>query len=367
MRLWWMLVALFLGMLAAGVALSAASAESIALPAPVVSVFLQADDLPGLEQSLEQLQSLQRQGTAQIGTVYIIGDLGQFMSGAALSGEAVSNVQTMIRKLGAEPISTAELNATAAGPRGSAAGFDQTSAYKTLQRLGIENSRLLSAGQLLADYKVTSTPTWVVAHLGAETVYEGYTNPRDFVQTEASQTPSISEGAERKHFKRTSGTPLAPKPAGHVATFNETILAFDIAGSKRESARNKAVISYAKLPACSEAKTDLVPVFHNTDGSNRFDFVYYDPYDAAQREQAKRYPGYSIPYSPVLLRDPRSGLPNPLQGFARMVEVQCLPTHFRFIEVGGARYAQYAQGADAWKNSSNSSQESRRSAKELQF
>lgn len=347
-----LLLALVLGMLASVVVVTA-SAEGQAIdrsgkmPLPVLSVFLSIDDPDALTQSVDRLVALHRQKRAQIGTVSIVGDLGRLLSGTPFTAQTVKEIEHVLRQLGSGPVSTEKLAAASSSTAGSGS-FTDDPAYRRLLEIGIENSHVSSVVKQLDQYQINSSPTWLVSHLGKQQIYEGYADPREFLDRKSLDQAS-ADGVQH-HVRQNTRAKLRQAAGVENSLVSGMALIFEMKGSSEHAARNESVVSYQELPPCPSAKTDLEQVYNNTAGSARFDFVYYDPYDEGQRENAKRYRGYSIPYSPLLIKDPRTGEVSPLQGFARMVEIRCLPTRFRFVAVGATRYAEYRQGAEAWKN-----------------
>ncbi len=108
------------------------------------------------------------------------------------------------------------------------------------------------------------------------------------------------------------------------------------------------LISVDPLPNCKEAKVRLEEVFAHSAESDRFDMLYYNPYDRDQVRRATEWPGNVTGYEPKLYLEREERRPDFWQDFARLTKVSCLPTRFRFSYVGSHRYREFREGERAW-------------------
>lgn len=134
------------------------------------------------------------------------------------------------------------------------------------------------------------------------------------------------------------------------SNFPRAAVLFHMKKTDAEKFREEHFISHDHLPNCERAEILLEEVYDYTKNSEHLDILYYNPDDSSQIQRARSYTGYIAPYIAFLYADPELGEPNFIQNFARIVGVKCLPTRFRFVEIGQKRYAEFRTGAKAWSN-----------------
>jgi hypothetical protein len=127
-------------------------------------------------------------------------------------------------------------------------------------------------------------------------------------------------------------------------------LLFDSSIWQSPSAEEARVVDYEALPQCRESKVTLYELQTAAEsfGKNQ-DIIYYNEKDRNQVSLAKNFPGIAVAYQAALIRDPQTNDLPLAQVFARFIRVQCLPTRFRFSEIGSKRYAEFRTGSEAWK------------------
>lgn len=115
-----------------------------------------------------------------------------------------------------------------------------------------------------------------------------------------------------------------------------------------QAERDLRLISVDPLPNCTEPKVRLEEVFDHSEESDRFDMLFYNPYQPEQLQRANEWPGNVTGYEPKLYLETEERRPDFWQDFARLVKLSCLPTRFRFTYVGSRRYREFREGARAW-------------------
>ena len=149
-----------------------------------------------------------------------------------------------------------------------------------------------------------------------------------------------------EHNRRTSSHQLLPQNSKE----QELAWAISFRASIFEppDENQRAALNYRHIPLCSEARTDVEPVYQDTPGSEYLDLVIYSAEDSVQNSQAQAHQGKTLAYDPLLKPDPRTGRVDPLQEFGRMLNPECLPMRFRFVYVGSKRYQEIRYGEDVW-------------------
>ena len=110
------------------------------------------------------------------------------------------------------------------------------------------------------------------------------------------------------------------------------------------------LVSYEKLPNCAQSRVETHEVGAVSQLSKAMDIVYYSAEDAEQQVKAKSHKGLTVAYQPALVREPKTGIPNTLQAYARFSQVRCLPTRVRFLDVGSKHYSEIRTGTAAWQD-----------------
>ncbi len=119
-----------------------------------------------------------------------------------------------------------------------------------------------------------------------------------------------------------------------------------------ETPEEARLINYEKLPTCEKSDVALHEVVQYTKGTEKTDVLYYSKSDPLQRKRAAEYPALKIAYEPALMRDSSTNQAEYWQMFARFIQIDCLPTRFRFTYVGSQRYMEYRYGDAVWEPTS---------------
>ncbi len=102
------------------------------------------------------------------------------------------------------------------------------------------------------------------------------------------------------------------------------------------------------VPICAKPNVRLEEVHDFTPGSERLDAVFYDKKNSEQQAQAKAWSGIKVAYEPLLFTRKDTGKPDFWQFFAHRLELECLPTRFRFVNIASKRYMEFREGERAW-------------------
>ena len=160
-----------------------------------------------------------------------------------------------------------------------------------------------------------------------------------------------------RHDKRTTRNKFlrqsADSQAKKLGPLDSWGMMFERSVTDNQALSDSKLIHYEKLPQCEKAEVRLIDVFNNTPGTDSTDVLYYDPDDPAQLKQALSYGQFKVPYKAALTPESNSGHPEYWQSFARFIQLECLPTRFRFSYVGSQRYIEYRLGASAWETKPN--------------
>ncbi len=117
----------------------------------------------------------------------------------------------------------------------------------------------------------------------------------------------------------------------------------------RRENRTGHILNYTELPLCRQSVLELKEVAAVERGSDMLDILYFQQNDKMQLEKARVYRGTAIAYSPALMEDQQTREIDVWQQLARFSGIDCLPTRFRFVRVGGKRYVEFRKGDVAWK------------------
>ena len=117
---------------------------------------------------------------------------------------------------------------------------------------------------------------------------------------------------------------------------------------EKQPSSDDALLHYEELPKCKKSEVELEEVFQDSAGSEGLDVLYYTPTDLEQAQKASSYPRAIAAYQPALVKDPQTGKADPVQEFARIIQVKCLPTRFHFVYLGSKRYIEIRTGDRAW-------------------
>lgn len=168
-----------------------------------------------------------------------------------------------------------------------------------------------------------------------------------FIQPVAAEE---SEAQDRSHIARHEKRKSAVVFGSRTNDLPRNAVLFYMKKTEAEKFREEHFISFDDLPRCSESKIILDEVFEHTEYSEKLDILYYDPDDSEQVKQARSYAGNLVPFTRFLYLNPETQSTDFFQSFARMINISCLPTRFRFTYVGNKRYAEFRLGAKAWES-----------------
>ena len=213
------------------------------------------------------------------------------------------------------------------------------------------------ANSILEKHPVENSPTWLVQYLGKLYTLEGFRNPRSLFNEHGGFNKASDEN---RHDRRPSAIKFVEEDSANNPLASNLAVTYRIESSALNQSLADVIVSTDELPKCSEDKVELVEVEQYSPGSERFDFVYFNAEDSAQLAKANSHEGKVVAYNKHLLRDPNTKQPDEIQGFARLIGINCLPTRFRFIYVGNQRYAEFRQGAEAWSMSGKESTEKKK-------
>ncbi len=108
------------------------------------------------------------------------------------------------------------------------------------------------------------------------------------------------------------------------------------------------ILTLKKLPNCKQDTTYGVEVANNTQGSDNFDYLFYNPKDKKQKAAVSKLPFVAIPYitgNTISAIDPKKD-PRPMM--AIITGVRCLPTRVNFTYENNTRYFTYKEGTIAY-------------------
>lgn len=154
----------------------------------------------------------------------------------------------------------------------------------------------------------------------------------------------------QRHDKRTSSHTFPREK--DAAPLDLWAMQFERSVDAANSSQSR-LLHYEALPPCEGSDVILHEVQHHTQGTEKTDVLYFNDQDTGQKARAARYPGFSIAYQPALLELPNTHQAEYWQMFARFIQIECLPTRFRFTYIGSDRFMEYRVGDAAWEKAAN--------------
>jgi hypothetical protein len=170
-----------------------------------------------------------------------------------------------------------------------------------------------------------------------------------FIATQASAQEYFDDPTVQvaRHDKRKSNVKL---PRGSdSAPLEYWGLLFEQPWAERIDRHKTSLVHYEKLPNCEKSDVRLEQIYQYSTLTDVFDVVYYSEADPGQVRRAKKLNTPSVAYQAALVRDEETGLTDTLQTYARFLQIRCLPTRFRYVDIGSKRYREFRTGAAVWE------------------
>lgn len=126
-------------------------------------------------------------------------------------------------------------------------------------------------------------------------------------------------------------------------------LLFEQPWAERINRQKTSLVHYEKLPDCTKSDVRLEQIYQYSTLTDVFDVVYYSDENPTQVRKAKKLTTPVVAYQPALVRDENTGLTDTLQTYARFLQIRCLPTRFRYVDIGSKRYREFRTGDAVWE------------------
>lgn len=110
----------------------------------------------------------------------------------------------------------------------------------------------------------------------------------------------------------------------------------------------KVLLRQRDVPPCTKPNVRLEEVHDFTPGSEKLDVMFYEKKNSEQQARANAWTSTKVAYDPLLFTRKDTGKPDFWQFFAHRLELECLPTRFRFVNIGSKRYMEFREGEKAW-------------------
>lgn len=162
-----------------------------------------------------------------------------------------------------------------------------------------------------------------------------------------SRRPSFADSAFKVQVhKAEQGIPF-PSPEKNQIVYGTVYVPQGQVATAPAETERKTEFGY--LPNCGASAVRQTQVFERTEEAQAFDYLFYADADPGQKAMVASAPAKTtaIPYfnstkivDPMLLTSQRLAL---------SLNIQCLPTRFRFVLVDGKNFLEYREGSEAWK------------------